>query len=135
MSRSGLGITPGSGDNLLVEDETGGKAQVHFAHQGRLIPVAATYANSAFSVDDVTTVDLLAHAPAGATFARIMLDAAGGALSWWDDGKDPKVAGVGMVVVAGDWYDVGNLGELTHFYMLATTATAAQVRVAWYKTS
>lgn len=135
MTRSTVGVTPGSGASLLVEDEATGKAPVHFAHAGRLIPVAATYANSAFTVGNATTVDLLAKAPAGATFARIMLDAAGGDLSWWDDGKDPNVAGIGMVLAAGDWYDVANLGELTHFYMLATSATAAQVRVAWYKTS
>lgn len=135
MSRSSVGVTPGSGASLLVEDENGGKAQVHFAHPGRLIPVAATAANSSFNVTNATTVDLLTKKPAGATFARIMLESTGGDLSWWDDGKDPNIDGAGLVIVAGDWYDISNLSELTHFNMLGTSATAAKVRVAYYKTS
>lgn len=135
MSRSALAVTPGSGADLLVEDENTGKAPVHFAHAGRLIPVAATAANSAFLVTSGTTVDLTSKAPAGATFARIMLVSDGGDLSFWDDGKDPSTDGAGLVIVAGDWYDVANLAELAAFNMLGTSATDAKVRVAWYKTS
>lgn len=134
MSRSALGVTPGSGADLLVEDENTGKAPVHFVHTGRLIPVAATGANSAFAVTNATTVDLLTHKPTGATLARVMLSDAGGDLSWWDDGKDPGTT-EGMILKAGDWYDVANLAELSNFKMRGTSATDALVRVAWYKTS
>jgi hypothetical protein len=135
VSRSALAVTPGSGADLLVEDEGTGKAPVHFAHAGRLIPVAAIAANSAFLVTSGTTVDLLTKKPTGATFARIMLVSDGGDVSFWDDGKDPGTDGEGMVIVAGDWYDIPNLPELANFNMLGTSATDAKVRVAWYKTS
>jgi hypothetical protein len=131
-----LAVTPGSGASLIVEGDAGGDAPVNFTYPGRLIPVApADAAHSAFSVDNATTVDLLGKAPAGATFARFMLADTGGDLSWWDNGLDPDTDGEGMVVKAGDWYDVQNLPELAAFKMLATSATAALVRVSWYKTS
>lgn len=127
-------VTPGSGASLLVEGDAGGDAPVNFTYEGRLIPVAATYANCAFDVLTSADTDLLTHKPAGATFARVMTSDTGGDLSWWDNGLSPGTDGQGMVLKAGDWYDVPNLGELAGFKMRAITATA-HVRVSWYKTS
>jgi len=136
VSRSTLAVTPGSGSTLVVEDEaSGAKAPVYFSHQGRLIPVAATAGNSALTVTDAADVNLVSHKPSGATYARLMLSEEGGDLSFWDDGKGPFADGEGLVLKAGDWYDVANLGELTEFNMCATGATDALVRVAYYKTS
>ena len=135
MSRSTLPVTPGAGASLLVEDESSSKAPVYFSHQGRLIPVAAAGSDSILTVTDGADVNLVSHKPSGATYARLMLSEEGGDLSFWDDGKGPFADGEGMVLKAGDWYDVANLGELTEFKMCATGATDALVRVLYYKTS
>jgi hypothetical protein len=138
VAKVGVGISTGTGSDpqLVHEQEADLKlSQVHYAFEGRLLPIAVVHANASkctFSRDNTANTDLVVLKPAGATHARLTTVAGGGGLFFWDNGLDPQVD-PGWPIPAGQGYDFANLEDCSSILITADGGTAAQVRILWYK--
>jgi hypothetical protein len=105
---------------------------MHYAFEGRLLPVTAVATKCSFSRDNTNNTDLVVLKPTGATHCRLTTLAGGGGLLFWDNGLDPQTT-PGWPIPAGQGYDFANLEDCSSILITADGGTAAQVRILWYK--
>jgi hypothetical protein len=108
-----------------VQGSSSHEMQVVFSAPHPRTAVAATLANSQFTVDATTAVSLASKVPAGATHAELAVDSAD--LRWWDDGKTPTST-QGKPLKQGNyiWVEVPS-----QFTMIAQAGTAT-ITVSYY---
>lgn len=124
-----IGISTPTVPDLTVRSTagtSGHEMQVVFSAPHPRTPVAATLANSQFTVDATTAVALSTKLPSGATHAELAVDT--NDVRWWDDGKTPTAAN-GKPLKAGNYIWI----ESPSTFVMIAQSGSASVTVSYYK--